>query len=372
MNNKKSRQSPPIAYQVVRCDLLTGDQANFSVGGQQPSNTTKYYNFTDKPLFLVGRLGTITRLNPIRNTDSTFKGLVCHTDISTNTEIDTPHGHESALNAVLTNQLHANPKRANVKAVIDQDTIYSNRYGIYLIDFDVVVTTNEDYAKGLNHPDCEQKRLNDFLKVGMDDLQGQQTIQIGVRIIDNAGIIGKRFTVIHGQIMEIYAIHSAHHTDGVYISGFNGMTSPSTSKPREVEYYTFEAIAKKEGPIQLFETYGEALSHIEENNQALKELELQNKKLDSDYKTEIERLKQENAMQVERLKVRKHYLDGENQEAKFQQDQELRQSEYESRMQKARLEERQNMQKQLIEFTKTMGIVCTLVISIVAMVKSKK
>lgn len=351
-----------------------------------------YVNLSNITLYVVNRVGGIMTLPPYRNADR-IGALICRMEMQNfQGDINLPVGHESKVNQALhLNRLKNGNKRSLcLEERISVNDVTENRNGIFVKNFDVFVCEHMQQAIDFLHPDAPQRTHNDYLKYGLGDDQIENVIQVGVRVVDNEGCYPILYTVLHNNVMEIVPKVSESLPSGLYITGFNTMTSPYSSSKREDKHYTFEEVKKGESPISLFNTYGEALAttldvhrqaQIEKEAQRKHDLDMLNLKQAHEHKQrewDREKLEmdQDQARYIKRLKEREAELsqikaerDLDQHGVKYDRDMFKLLHEMNLGRQKSEVEEKQLRQKTILETIKTIGIVVTAGLTIYSLIK---
>ena len=355
-----------------------------------------FVNLSSTTLYVVNRLGAVAKLEPYHK-GPYIDSLLCKLEMRNYPAgLRVPHGHENEMNQTLRNNITTNGGCAvAMEELISVDEIVRNRSGIYVRNFDIYVTQSEEQAFSYNHPNCPQKIHNDYLKLGLD-VAAENVVQIGIRIVDNEGVIGRRFTVIHDQVMEIIPVTRPEIDSGLYITGFNALTSPHSSGIREDNFYTFEEVKEGKAPVELFKTFLEAKDHIDAKSGSKEDLERLEKETARKHDKEMaelkRRLEREKAdIETERRKAQerltrleedmaynKYDRDDKAGEAKFiremlamLQKMEAERAKAEQEHRKAEADRKAHHQKMIVETVKTVGILVTAGLTIYSIAQKR-
>lgn len=130
--------------------------------------------------------------------------------------------------------------------VVSPGDLRNNMGSLYLMQFDIVVTTEQRMDKRPLHP-YSQMGLRSFMLANDDAIMGRERLQYGITIVDKQRRYGRRFVNLGGEVFAIQPTTESELADGVYLKTSGSVSNVGLpGKPRCI-HIPFEQAKEKLG-----------------------------------------------------------------------------------------------------------------------------
>lgn len=334
-------------------------------------------NFSSHKVYAAQRNGFVLEVDPADNNHHLDCIVVCHEVVNGRSPMTFGDGRDDPLRDELHHELVKDNKRVYWEEKIDIKTIYQASNGVYLRHSDLMVFTSRQAALVINHPHCSQKIRNDYTKAYRDYDQDAM-IDVGIRLIDNEGLLSKQYIVFHDRILTLTPVIDPEQDSGFYVSGLTELISASQTTCREDQWFSFEDAKSGKAPFTLHDSMTAARAAMQEpqikekemqqqHEARLQELKRENDLAQREWEREKIELQREKATWEHMAKEKQHSMDSEKHfrehhfdKEKLEMEKELARIKAEMDRMKADADHRAQRNKLLTEETKTIGLIITL------------